>query len=459
MARTYVPGYGYVDSNDPGTRGSVKPGRKPFSSGQEPTRPAPQPPRSQQPDDWFEKWKASQPGMSNDQPGATQATAGVSSESDPTGMRVEDPTLSLDPLQGVNFADDATFDTEELAQTVADQRNGYVIEENGQYRVVYGQEAVQAELADAAERRKYENLTATRERMPGDNDPAPGADLTYYGSTSTGDTPITRARRDAREYAFYTNTAQVPKDAGLMTVDTYFDLKQKQDGKAFGVYMGTVTTAGSTGATAVDIVKDSRIVEDYTMLSDQEQAEVVRLVDRYYKGMPWTFAWIDKRWKDAVDRANKRLLLYGEKVTPFEVFDRMIAAERARDDERRSTSGSRGWYGSGGGYGGGGTSATIRLTSVTDARVILNQAMTQYLGREATAQEIDKFVKALNAQESASPITQMFDGDTAIQSGGFNPSTFAEDYARSMSGSSEYRAVTSLLDALIGELDGNTGVL
>lgn len=453
MARTYVPGYGYVDSEDPGTRGSVKPGRKPYSSGQEATRPAP-PPRptvtpAQQPDDWFDRWKQNQPGMGND--GALQVES-------PTG----EPTVAVqmgdtDPYDGVTFSPDTTFDNEGTAQTVADQRNGYVVEEDGVYRVLYGAEAMQAEMRDEAERRKRENLVRDRESMAASQD-SPGADLTYYGSTATDETPITRARRDAREYAFYANQAQIPKDAGLMTADTYFKMKERGEGTAFGVYMGTVTTAGSTGATGVDIVKDSRIVEDYTMLSDQEQSDVIRLVERYYKGMPWTFSWIDNRWKDAVGRANKRLLLYGEKITPFEVFDRMIAAERARDDERRSTGGGGGFYGGGGYGGGGGGSATIRLTSPTDARVILNQAMTQYLGRQATAAEIDKFVKALNTQERATPVTTLVDGDLAVQEGGFNPSTFAEDFARSMSGSSEYQAVTSLLNALIGELDGNTGV-
>ena len=40
MARTYVPGYGYVDSNDPGTRGSVGSGPKRRDTGQAP-RPQP----------------------------------------------------------------------------------------------------------------------------------------------------------------------------------------------------------------------------------------------------------------------------------------------------------------------------------------------------------------------------------------------------------------------------------
>lgn len=450
MARTYVPGYGYVDSEDPGTRGSVKKGRKRFSSGQETDRPmpAPSPTPAQQPDDWFDRWKQNQPGTNQD--GALQVTG---ADGQPA-VRVQ--MNDNEPFDGVTFSPDATFDTEATAQTVADQRDGYVVEENGVYRVLYGEEAVRRELEDAADRRRAEGLTAERERMPGDRF-ADGQDLTYYGSTTTDETPITRVKRNAREYNFYANTAQIPTDSGLMTVDTYFDLKQKGDGKAFAVYMGTVTTAGSTGATSVDISKDSRIVSDYTMLSDQEQSDVIRLVDRYYKGMPWTFAWIDKRWRDAVDRANKRLMLYGEKITPFEVFDRMIAAERAQDDERRSTGGGGGYYG-GGGYGGGGGSATIRLTSPTDARVILNQAMAQYLGRQATSEEINKFVKMLNAQERAAPITTVVDGDLAVQQGGFNPSTFAEDFARSMNGSSEYRAVTSLLDALIGELNGNTGV-
>jgi hypothetical protein len=40
MSRTYVPGYGYVDSTGPGTSGSVTKGPKRRSTGQEPRRPA-----------------------------------------------------------------------------------------------------------------------------------------------------------------------------------------------------------------------------------------------------------------------------------------------------------------------------------------------------------------------------------------------------------------------------------
>lgn len=456
MARTYVPGYGYVDSEDPGTRGTVKPGKKRFSSGQEPRPAISIPPVSPYPPE--DALLVADNPISVEFSNPAPRTSGLNDGTLPGNL--EDRVVGV--LSGNLPQDDdgsQTFGNAQFAQTVAEQRNGYVVEESpGVFKVVYGAYALQAQMRDDAERRKAENRTRDREGGVAFEN-APGEDLTYYGSTTTGDTPITRARRDAQEYAFYTNQAQIPKDAGIMTADTFFSMRGKGEGPAFGVYMGTITTAGSVGATAVDIVKDSRIVEDYTMLSDEEQTRVINLVDRYYEGMPWTFSWIDNRWKDAVDRANKRLLLYGEKITPFEVFDRMIASERAKDDERRSTGGGGGFYGGGGFGGGGGGSATIRLTNATDARIILNQAMTQYLGRQSTAAEIDKFVKALNTQERAAPVTTLVDGDLVVQEGGFNPSTFAEDFARSMSGSTEYQAVTGLLNALIGELDGNTGVL
>jgi hypothetical protein len=34
--KTYVPGYGYVEQDSPGTSGSVEPGKKPYDSGQDP---------------------------------------------------------------------------------------------------------------------------------------------------------------------------------------------------------------------------------------------------------------------------------------------------------------------------------------------------------------------------------------------------------------------------------------
>lgn len=453
MSQTYVPGYGYVDSNDPGTSGTVKKGRKPTDTGQNPDgwRPSPQ------------TWPRFAP-----PPGPAPGTV----------TRLEFPTVTTSDVSSSDMEyraqraarmgmlpEDNKYTNEQYAQAAADVTNGYVIEtQPGVYEVVYGIWAAQAKAQALAREQAIKSPefkgAGNYGQPPGTpGDLPPGADAAILGSTATGNSPYIRPDRVVPDYSIFTDQSQIPQNAGLMNVDTYESLQAKGDGAAFGVYMGTFTQAGSVSTTATDVVKDARVVSDYTMLSDAEQKQVLDLTASYYSGMPWQFSWIEKRWAKAVTTANKRLMLYGEKVTPFEVYDRMIAHEAAMDAEKNASGGGGyGGYG-GGGYGGGATQSTIRLTSPTDARVILNQAMRQYLGRDASGDEISKFVKLLNTQERANPIVQTFEGDTALQYGGFNPQTFAEDFARSQDGASEYGAATSFLDALIGALNGNTGVM
>jgi hypothetical protein len=460
MAKTYVPGYGYVDSDGPGTRGSVKPGPKKRDTGQNPN---------------FTPFQSNiPPGFYLPPEDALMVRADLNplslefgSNPVPKGPGLGDGTFpdNLEDVVVDTFIGDGQgkkFTNEALAESVAGE-DGYVVETSpGVYEVKYGiwaaNAAAQNVKPNSTAMREYVN-PATVRNLPGNEGMGrrPGEDATIIGSTYDAADPYIAVDRDPREYVIYTDQAQIPTGAGEMDVTTYEKLKDKQDATAMGVFMGTFTTAGTTGSTAVDVVKDSRIVSDYTMLSDREQEEVLKLTAQYYSGMPWQFSWIEKRWAKAVSTANKRLMLYGEKVTPFEVYDRMIANEKARDAEKRSTGG--GYSGGGGFGGGGGGTSTIRLTSATDARVILNQAMKTYLGRDATGEEIDKFVGLLNAKERANPIVQEYSGNTALQYGGFNPATFAEDFARSKDGSSEYQAVTTFLDAFMGALDGDMGVI
>jgi hypothetical protein len=73
-------------------------------------------------------------------------------------------------------------------------------------------------------------------------------------------------------------------------------------------------------------------------------------------------------------------------------------------------------------------------------------------------------LKALNAVEKRSPSvtksvstttpgvgTSRTESETSSR-GGFNPSTFAEEYAQGQEGAAEFQAATTLLDTFIGSL-------
>jgi hypothetical protein len=128
--------------------------------------------------------------------------------------------------------------------------------------------------------------------------------------------------------------------------------------------------------------------------------------------------------------------------------------------------------GGGGGGGGGPFSSTSRRISLTDAGTanqIINQALSRYMGRQATAQEQKQFLKALNVQERENVTTTVTKGnvsadgrvrdETSVTKGGFNRDDFAEKFSKSREGYAEYQAATTYLDAFIGALEDKTRVI
>lgn len=152
------------------------------------------------------------------------------------------------------------------------------------------------------------------------------------------------------------------------------------------------------------------------------------------------------------------LQLLGQKVNGTWVKPVRQAAKAAEDGEtedatRTSTS----------------TDESVRLTSRSEAERILDQALTQYLGRQATAKEVRQFRRSLNAEEQDKPVvsestttqTQDAEGNTtsrssSTQSGGQDPVESAEDFAKQQEGYGEYQASTTYLDAFMSTLQGET---
>jgi len=120
---------------------------------------------------------------------------------------------------------------------------------------------------------------------------------------------------------------------------------------------------------------------------------------------------------------------------------------------------------SGGGGVGGPSTSIVRTTQITTpdgAKRLVNQAMTSFLGREATKDEIDAFTKLLNEEERANPTVQTMtstpSGSVMEQSqtieGGFDQAQFTADYAQSRPDYAEYRAATDLMGAFMSIIDG-----
>ena len=113
------------------------------------------------------------------------------------------------------------------------------------------------------------------------------------------------------------------------------------------------------------------------------------------------------------------------------------------------------------------TSRSVSLTNEGTSRQLLNNALTGYLGRQATVEENSMFLKALNVQEKANPTTTVTQGNvsgrnttqTQNTTGGFDRNDFTERFAKSQEGYAEYQTATTYLDAFIGALEDKSRVV
>lgn len=507
----YVPGYGYVDPNDPGTSGSVEPGSNAYStmpsdSGQRPYQPPPPqiiyvPP----PQPYVPKWWQ----LEDD---TTPPPTGVLDFREftdiprPEGVldqaSYQDPRTEMAVRAGIRgeaanpynlLAENLKTGSKQLAQEVAAANNGIVVQEGNYFTVLYGEEA-----AKEIFRRAIYDTEASGDR---DNYGARDSwdrkyeDVSYVGSTwQQGKSEVfvdaERAEQErrlaaTRNYMDVNTITAIPYSPEGVAAepdpvgnriydDQYWEAKERGLLNLVFWEKKSPLTFGTTGGTVTDVFMDARTAKDYTQYDNEVMDQIIDLTKRYYQGMPMQPSWIEKRWSKAVDAANRAWYLRGEKVTPFEVYERMLTRWKADKNEGKGSGGGGGYYSGGyggyggGGYGGGGgqtqTQTTIRLTSPTDARVILNQAMEAFLGRQATVGELEEFIRMLNSKEKSNPIVTTLEygadgtSSTQTQEGGVNPQAIAETFAKAQEGSAEYQG-TLLMDAMIGVLSGNTGVL
>jgi hypothetical protein len=186
----------------------------------------------------------------------------------------------------------------------------------------------------------------------------------------------------------------------------------------------------------------SQVKNAYAFLSPRAAKKFNSQLDRLFP-YGWTPSYIAGQWEEASELAAQATA-QGKKIAPLDVFDNMLKNSAA------SAAASRG-----GGGGGGGAAAptkTINLTDPGTAETLVDQALQGYLGRRASDKEITEFRKALTRAERGAPSEVNVSGDTATRSGGFNPATFAQQYAEGVEGAAEYQTATTFLDSFIGAL-------
>lgn len=115
---------------------------------------------------------------------------------------------------------------------------------------------------------------------------------------------------------------------------------------------------------------------------------------------------------------------------------------------------------SGGSGGGGGPfysrDTSVNLSSASEAAQIADQTFVQELGRTASNKEAADFQKALNAQQAANPQVSIQSGtqtqgsrvSKSKQTGGFDPTRFAREYAQSQEGYGERFAGITFMDVI-----------
>lgn len=106
-------------------------------------------------------------------------------------------------------------------------------------------------------------------------------------------------------------------------------------------------------------------------------------------------------------------------------------------------------------------SKSVVQYSAQQVKGLANQAFQQAIGREASADELTKFMNALNSAEKANPSTTVTksNGSTSksTTTGGVDGQQFAKDAARNNPEYAPYQQATTYFDAMLGALNGTVG--
>lgn len=134
-------------------------------------------------------------------------------------------------------------------------------------------------------------------------------------------------------------------------------------------------------------------------------------------------------WNDMVQYAGAYGQAMGRDISPYEMMDKQIEGKKA----------------AGGGGGAGGTRVVVNLTNPADARVLVDKALSDYLGRSATEEESAKFLSVLNQVERANPNV----ATQSMTSGGTNREQVAKEFGRAQEGAAEFAVASQYASWLV----------
>ena len=228
-------------------------------------------------------------------------------------------------------------------------------------------------------------------------------------------------------------------------------------------YMGTQRDKG--GKTQDVFMDVSGADVSYYFLSNQAKATLRQQMDAMYGKGVWQESWIAKAYRRGLEASAYAYANMGTRVTALDATAQLLS-----DDAANGLAPDGSEMGAGGkGYTGPVTTVqqtrSVNLTDPMSARKLVDDALEGYLGRRATSKEQETFLQSLNQRERQAPSvttqraisTPRGPGMTTVESevlseGGFNPTVFAEEFARGQQGSAEFQAATTYMDAFIDSL-------
>lgn len=167
---------------------------------------------------------------------------------------------------------------------------------------------------------------------------------------------------------------------------------------------------------------------------------------------------IETAWNAVLDDAAA---LYANKpeAKNLSVWDFLYSRAVKGADKAKQDGPGSGPSGSGGPF----TNTTVQLSTPFDARALVDNALNQYLGRDAKPKERAAFLAQLNGTEMANPQVDSGvsgkGGTSRVASGGVGASgaaLLAEDFAKSRGDYAETQASTTLLTRMEKLIMGDT---
>jgi hypothetical protein len=172
------------------------------------------------------------------------------------------------------------------------------------------------------------------------------------------------------------------------------------------VWMGPKWTKGD-GMVTMDVASNF-----WFKIDNATRAEYIKKMEEAYGTRITSAPQALNQWKGLIQTVGAYEKALGDKISPDQILDQFISMNIAKAT---------------GGGGASGYSKVVDLTNPDDAQVLVNNSLNQYLGRDATDDERDVFLKTLNAVERKNPIVTT----PSSRSGGTNEQQVAKEFALS----------------------------